>query len=163
MTAIAQSKKDKLDQPWQAVEPLVNVPDRVEFTSEELTLLLSLDDKVLFNDLVITDEIHNARIALYEKFSSRRLLLTDNIPAIMVGKIGHIALTEEQELVLGPRMVELNAMIRSMLKYGPLDEAGTHNLLTRLSTLFNDRLGLGFKFEPKSLQGKPAAAPTPAS
>jgi hypothetical protein len=121
---------------WQMILPLGNMPDRVKFTSEEMALLLSMDNK-LFNELGPYDEVHNSLIELYENYGRRRTEVLSKFGADeMDGGTGTHSLTAEQIAWMKPRAYELDSLAQGMIERASKEETLSRSLLQRMHALF---------------------------
>lgn len=142
-------------EPWQVVQPIANLPDRVDFLAEEMAMLLSLKDDDLFNSLLSLDVRHNSTVAALATLNLQRQALTDILPAQMVGNVGNINLTQEQARVVRPKMIEVNTLIealRAQVAEGRRDSAA---VMENLNTLLRNRLSLTYSL---TVEAKPIAA-----
>ena len=121
--------------PWRVVLPVVNPPDAVKFTSDEMGMLLSLDDKT-FNAVAAFDELHNGTTAIFEAYSKRRSAIMEKFGAKMEGNIGSTVMTEEDLMWLAPREVELNGLVDAMLERTEQDYEETVAGLKAVHALF---------------------------
>jgi len=69
--------------PWQIVQPMVPANDPVNFTAEEMALILSIDDK-LFNEIASMDQLHNCTAALFDLYGTMRQKVMDRFGAVML-------------------------------------------------------------------------------
>lgn len=144
---LERGKKSGFASLWQAILPLGNLPDRVKFTSEEMALLLSLDDK-LFNDVGPYDDVHNSLIDIYESYGTRRVSALSKFGTDeMVGGTGTHKLSAEEVAWLKPRAYELNGIAEGMIERARHDRAESKGLLERIHVLFVKEFGLSPKLE----------------
>jgi len=101
--------------PWQVVLPVANVPSDINFSPDEMALILSLDDKV-FNQIAALDELHNSTSTLFTVYASKRTAMTENFGAErMEGMTGTASLTRAEFERMVPRAAELDGIIDAML------------------------------------------------
>jgi hypothetical protein len=131
---------------WQIIVPLANSPEKVNFSADEMALLLSLRDDDLFNRVLAMDELHNATIGVFETYSARRLALTSLFSAEMKGKIGTSEFTDEQMRFLRPKMVELNDILAAAASTCERDEKEAWDVAKRVNDLLRAKVGLKFTF-----------------
>lgn len=136
-------------EPWQIYRPLANAPSPVHFSTDEMAMLLSLKDDDLFNELFSQDSVHNGTLEIFQTLDSRRQALTDGLPATMEGATGETVLTQEQLLVVGPKMVEVNLLIESAREWCKKEEKISRKLLIRLHSTLKDKVGLTNKLSFK--------------
>lgn len=141
--AYERGLEDGLEEPWQFVMPIVNVPDRVEFSTDEMSMLLSLGNDDVFNDLASLDQVHNSLCSVFQTYKLRRMMLTDLLPSgEMAGVRGFTNLTEAQVAILRPKMAELNDLVQSLSIACPRDTATAEDVLQRLADLLREKVGI---------------------
>jgi hypothetical protein len=130
-------------EPWEAIMPILNVPDRVVFTPEEMSMLLAQRDDNLFNTLLSMDSIHNSTLAIFLRYAEYRENLGAQLSVDrMDGNVGSTLLTNEEHKRLRPRMVELNGILDSLRTRGRQDADEAFAALHALLKLLNSKLGL---------------------
>ncbi|MBL8628073.1 MAG: hypothetical protein JNM81_00485 [Rhodospirillaceae bacterium] len=134
---------------WQVVKAFANLPQQIHFSTDELTLLLSLNADDLFNEIVMLDEIHNDAIELFRTYKEMRGSLTQLLPSKMEGSHGIAELTPEQLFTLRPKMVELEALAQDIKIRCEQDTSESWSCLTKLMTTFRDKLGLKLTVEKR--------------
>jgi hypothetical protein len=132
--------------PWRVVLPVVNPPEPIRFTAEEMGMVLSLDDKI-FNAVAAFDELHNSTAAIFVSYSEGRAAITERFGATMEGNIGSSYLTEKEALWLAPREVELNGLVDAMLQRTEQDYKESVEGLKAVHGLFERELGIKKKLE----------------
>lgn len=149
--ALARAAADGLSgRPWQFVIPLANFPERVHFSTDEMAMLLSLQDDDVFNRIASLDELHNSTVDVFQTYAARRLSLTSMLPAAMEESVGTTALTESQMLALAPRMAELDGIISTIRLKCDQDERDSKSALTALRDLLHNKIGLTYRLELKA-------------
>jgi hypothetical protein len=147
--AFALAKAEKFDgQPWQIVMPLANFPNRVKFTPEELTFLM-LMDMTLFNDMGPFDDIQDSLLGMFELYRTKRMALTDTLPAKMSGSRGTTDLNEAGMIKIAPKATELNSLIQGMIQRTQQDSKEAWELLEKLRNLLNKEFNLQLRLEQK--------------
>src|SRR3546814_10422982 len=48
-------------EPWELIQPLANYPDPIQFSTDEMAMLLSLKNDDLFNEILSMDQVHKDR------------------------------------------------------------------------------------------------------
>jgi hypothetical protein len=157
ITSLGRSVKDSLEaakvmdaklQPWQAVLPLANLPDRVKFGSDEMALLLAIDNS-LFNELGPYDDIHSSIIDVFDIYRTKRVALMQPFGADMDGAIGSTGLTADQHRWMAPREFELNGLVETMVQRTEQDEKESWALLERLHSLLRKEFKLETRMKRK--------------
>lgn len=135
-------------QPWQIVMPLANFPNRVKFTPEELTFLMQTD-MTLFNDMAPFDDIQDSLLGAFELYRTKRMALTDTLPANMSGSRGTTYLNEAGMKKIAPKAAELNSLIQGMNQRTQQDSKEAWELLEKLRNLLNKEFNLQLRSEQK--------------
>jgi hypothetical protein len=143
-----EGKAAGMDEPWTFVKPLASSFDDVQFTSEEMALVLALDAP-LFNDLMPWDAIHNGLMDVFELYGRKRADLLDRFPAAMTGMVGRIVLTGNERMAIGPHVAELNHMIAALQKRIINDSEEAWSLNERVFELVKKEFGLNRKLQRK--------------
>lgn len=142
-------------EPWQVTTPIANLTGDVNFSTDEMALLLSLKEDDLFNMVAPFDVIHNSAIKIFRTYAAKREALLAMIPAEMNGMIGSTELSQEQMLFIGPRMAEVNQLVVSMNESCTRDVQESWEILQRLENILNDKLDLSVSLTPKSAAKTP--------
>ena len=146
---------------WTILRPLANLPDKMFFSADEMSLILSIKDLGLFNSLLSMDVVHNSTIDLFGTVSELGHGLRASLPAYMSGDVGSIALTEEQQMKFRPRMVELNLLIEAVRERSKKDAVEAFEVLEKLQSVLNARLGFGVQLDAPmpTTPANPASGP----
>ena len=151
------TKKGLGGEPWQFVLPLANPPDYVQFSSEEMGMLLTLKQDDVFNSVAEMDIIHNSLSDAVKLLNNERRSLTERLTheeakgAVLSG-----TLSKDQMLSLRPRMIEVNGLIESIRSQAERDFNDSRAALDSLHTLLKEKLGLAYKLEHKVPPGPPS-------
>jgi hypothetical protein len=144
----SRGKEFGLAEPFQYMEPVSNPPDQIKFSADETEALFLLGDGKLFDEIQLMEMYHNSALALLERCTTRRMALTDLLPAEMRGTVGTVELTQELLRITGPRAAEIAGMMVSMEKHWEPDAAAAGELLHRLNRRLKAKLGLNVPLEP---------------
>lgn len=137
---------------WERIIPFVNLPDEINFSIDERTMLLSLKDTDLFNMLVNCDKAHNTKIRAFQKYlTAREDLLSRLKPDQMDGYVGAAALTHKQLMDVRPKMVELNSIIEALIETFADDLAESKIVLEKLVLTLRKQVGIQVRLEPTDL------------
>ncbi|KJC60065.1 hypothetical protein UP10_15455 [Bradyrhizobium sp. LTSPM299] len=137
--------------PWQIVQPMVPATDPVNFTPEEMALILSIDDK-LFNEIASLDQLHNSTAAIFEAYGKMRQKVLDRFGAVMAGNVGVTGLTQEQANWLAPRATELNGLVAAMQQRCDQDGQELWAVLLKLRDALETKLGIKHRLERRDAQ-----------
>jgi hypothetical protein len=136
---------------WQILRPLASIPAHVDFSADELSVLMSLKDNDLFNTVVNLDAVHNNFLDSFSTFNARKSNLVDAMPGAVIdsSKVESF-FTEEQMMVLGPKMHEVDRLIEELRTRIQLDYSEADHALDALHALLNDKLKLGLALDRKA-------------
>lgn len=136
---------------WQFVTPLINPPVHVNFTSDEMALLLSLKSDEIFNSVMSLDVVHNSHIDSLVVLNTERRALTDRIRAQeSSGNVLGGNLTREQVMLLKPKMIEVNSLIEQLRQRAKEDSSLANKALIDVNKLLRDKVGLTYKLQFES-------------
>jgi hypothetical protein len=138
-------------QSWEIMRPIPNLPQDIFFTTDEMSLMLSLKDDSLFNELATLYQVHNSTIAIFRSYAMERPALTSMLPARMIGTLGVTEMTPEQRARVGPKMVEVNSIAESLVLRCNQDAKESGQILDRVVELLNSKLKIGLALEPKTI------------
>jgi len=80
--SFANARKSRPEaEPWMFVVQIANPPDREKFSSDEMSLLLSLGNDDVSNAVLPMDQIYNSMIELVKVFNTSRRTLLDEFQA----------------------------------------------------------------------------------
>jgi hypothetical protein len=145
-------------EPWQIYRAIANPPDPISFSSEEMGMLLSLNDDDVFASILHTDVRHNSLISVIYRFNQSRSDLAQSISTSgsLRSEDGfHLSheLTSETFDILRPKMIEVNCLAKSLKEAADkYFESGQRNLF-HLHKLFKDSLGFQVELQMLSNQG----------
>jgi hypothetical protein len=153
-------------EPWQFVMPMAWVPPPVEFSPDEMAVLLAQKNDELVNAMLGVDFDHNQAMGALEKLQMLRPALMEQLPPSEVqGKAGRINLTMDQMVALRPRMIEVNDLVDHLRTDAREGIKKVGELIFKLSALLNDKLKLGFEIrrlestvQPEAMQAPTASA-----
>ncbi len=142
------SKRGLGGEPWNFVIPLANPPSAIEFSSDEMGMLLAQKDNDLFNAVLSMDVLHNSLVDLIRLINSSRKELTDRLRVDRVdGTVLTGVLRPEERLALQPRIIEVNSLIEQVRIQSKKDCKESGEALDRLAEVLRDKLGLSYKLE----------------
>jgi hypothetical protein len=145
---LAANEKKFLGAPFQIVVPVAPLPDKVTFSPDEMSLILSMDTH-LFNQMAALDELHNSTVALFEMYGNKRNSIMERFGAKMEGAVGTTGLTEQDKLWLEPRAFELNQLVDFMLQRAEGDGKQAWEALESLHAVLQKEFGIKYKLELK--------------
>ncbi len=128
----------------QAYRAFANLPQRVHFTSEEMTNILSWGDLAAFNKILGVDEIHNSVLGQFETAQK----YSENIKSkmkVITGQGNRVTV----ELDSNTRLLamELDDLLTQMSGQLEKDRAETKQSLEELRQLTSKHLGLVVNLE----------------
>ncbi len=129
---------------WQTVRPLANLPDKVVFSADEMSILLFLKDIKLFNEVMPLEDIYNSTLDVFLTMRTSRNELASLLPAEeMNGIQGTTEITRELMKKAGPKMAEVDDLVRQLHANLKRDVNDVSAALDKMSGLFNRELKLG--------------------
>lgn len=101
---------------WQLVTPIINPPDAITFTTDELSMLLAQANDDLFQRVWGLDNSHNAIMLALRRFDSGRATLSQRLHEIATleernGNDVTIGYDRRRADPLIPQMIELNSIV----------------------------------------------------
>jgi hypothetical protein len=144
-------------EPWEFVLPLANLPQFVSFSTDEMSLFLSLKNNGLFNSILHMDEIHNTTIDSFRTYRELRASLTSSLAAEMEGIVGTTNFTKPQYDFFRPKMVEINQLAIDLRERCNIDQQESWEVLEALNSALRNAIGLKYKLEHKSKVVKSAS------
>lgn len=152
----AAAEDPEVDEPWQFVLPMGDVPSPLQFTSAEMTLLVSLQMDEVFNSLLTLADAHNQMGRLTELYRVKREALTELLPvSAFVGNELRSDVDRQQGNRARPLMIELNHVAEAMRAFCERDAPESVEILDKAHAAFRDKLNLPIKLQ---LAEAPAAA-----
>lgn len=144
--SIKRGKANGLAELFQMVQAPVPIADKINFSPEEMALLLSVDVS-LFNEMASLDNLHNSTVGLFDLYLRRRTAVMERFGATMNGSIGITGLTQNDAAWLAPRAFELNELARSMFEQALGGAKLTWEALEHLHSMLERDFGLKQKLE----------------
>ena len=134
---------------WQVFLPLANFPDRISFATEEMSMLLTMNNDDVFSLVLALDDVHNSLWDTVRTLQEEHALLLEQVRVDRFeGDVGKISLDQATQLKLRPGMIranhiaeQLRANTRRALDESKEAVSGVHNLLSNKLDL-----SLGFEF-----------------
>lgn len=152
-------------EPCMFVRPIINLPDPVHFSVDEMALVLSFKDEDLFNSMVSLDTQHNGVLATFAAYTDKRTGLFELLPPgadLGEGAFG-IELDADQLQRIRPLMIEVNMLAEDMRRRAKGDfersEDCLQKLLAFLETNLNLKYGMETKEDYRHLTDPPPATP----
>ncbi|MCY4421279.1 MAG: hypothetical protein OXC42_08580 [Gammaproteobacteria bacterium] len=147
----AERQPDAVYEPWQLIQPFASLPQQVNFTPEELSMLTAIGDFDVFNSVFSMDVVHNAVIDGCEAYRIQRAKLTDMLPVEDVsGYVVVTALTDNQASALQPQMIAVNSVIEELITRVKAGSEESKSALDRTQKLLRDKLELPYSVEVTS-------------
>ena len=150
-------------EPWQVFKPLASTPDKIDFSADEMSMLLGLKDLEVFNSVLTIDVIHNSKIDLQIVLSRNRAELIVKPEAEQIdGELFSGTFTHEQMLRLRPKMVDVNSLFMGAQQSAERDVEESRHAMTNRSDLLRRKLGLEYRLEeagPKTATAAGSTAP----
>lgn len=132
-------------EPWQVFLSAANLPERIRFTDNEMSLVLSLGDADVFNELFMVDALYVGTIDNIEVLSRLRDSLSSELKAVgMSGDKGVLGLSPEEHLAFKPKMIEVNKLFEGIHSTAQNDYEVAKRLTGQLLNLFEKEFGASF-------------------
>ena len=137
---------ETLTEPWQIVRPIADPPDPMKFSSDEMGMLLALENDKAFNLIFSMETSHSHLIATVKLMNAERAALVDSlIPNGVEGYVVSGHLDGRQRSALRPRMIGLNSLIEPIRSGAKAQTEESLAALNCLQELFRDKLGIATK------------------
>lgn len=133
--------RDGLPFGWQSFRAVGNLPDKIQFSSDEMSYLLSLKNFDLFDKVLSLDVTHSSTIDILQTYKERRLALTDRLSATMDGAVGSSFLDEKQMAFFAPKAAELDLMVNELRVRFFEDERDSREALELTNIAISKTLG----------------------
>ncbi|QUD88967.1 hypothetical protein [Phenylobacterium montanum] len=144
--AFAMVDPNRHASPSTFVESFPNTQQRLNFTEDELGVVLRLGGAELFNDLIMRDELHNAALDILDFYHERRLGFLDSLAPVRVqGQIVDIPINETTKR----RIIELDGLVAQVREHIGPDAGRLMNLLQQAAEAFNRKLKLNYTVMPR--------------
>ncbi len=141
------AKRDELAIGWQSFRAIGNLPDKISFSPEEMSYLLSLKNYPLFDKVLSLDVIHASTLRIFELHKERRMALTDMLSATMSGTVGTSELTDEQKAFFDPKAAELDLLVSDIKQRVEQDAREASEALKRTNEAIIPTLGKKIEIE----------------
>ena len=133
---------------WEYVLPIVNPLEPVYFSSEELGMLIAMNDDDVFNMVMPLDRVHHGILVTVRVHHKERATLLTKLEAESVdGNMGHAALDPIQMAKLRPQMINVNEIVRQMYANTQRGLEDSRVALLKLHKLLEDKIGLQYRLE----------------
>lgn len=128
---------------WTQVPPLTWLPETISFTTDELALLIELGEPRAFDAIASMDRIHAALIGLLHQLNQHTQLLRDRLkPEDIREGVATVDMTSEEFRAHLPKIVEVNDLVRSIIKSRSKDLDDTENAMTALRRVLKEHLNI---------------------
>lgn len=135
--------------PWQVVQPILNSPTFIHFTSDEMALVLSLKGET-FNAIVSFDDVHNSTIEIHNSYRQMRMGFLPQLQAEIKGGMKfEVLLTPEQYRKIAPQIAEMDDLLVGLRERCRKDVDEAWDVLSNVHGLFVEKLGFTYKIEKK--------------
>jgi hypothetical protein len=133
------------NKPSSFLIPVINTPQYIFFSDEELIFLMKLKNDNLFNKIIRLDSLHNSNIDCIKKYNEKREFLMSIFPSHEVDGLKVTAfLNQEDNKKLSPLINELDNLAIDLRKFFNEDTIKVQNILYEL----DECVVKVFKFKP---------------
>ncbi|AGK58287.1 hypothetical protein HYPDE_33073 [Hyphomicrobium denitrificans 1NES1] len=139
-------------EPWQIFVSVANTPEPISFSSEEMALVLSLKNDVIFNELMNIDNCHGALLSAINAFNQSRAKLEESIGAVATAideqgqQLSHAIRGKDLDRVR-PKMIEVNGLAEALMSATNLELARCDSVLFALNKLLREKCGVAYRVE----------------
>lgn len=135
----------------QVTTAMVNLPSHINFTSDELTTVLSLASAETFNDFANVDGIHNSCIDIFDTHRNLRKALEEKLRVLKVrGNIAEVELSPALRIELAAIDSLLNDMAIALPKDVEDVKRPIFELRNLIESKLNHKLALAFNDDKPS-------------
>lgn len=132
-----------------ALQPLVNLPEPVQYETRELSLLFTIGVPETLNKVFRLDTIHNSLLPVWTLYASKREQLNDAVQVLGIdGESGIASIAIPKGSPGGRLMFEVNDLAEKLAQRVELDELHAREARDMLVTALNTKLGLNIKYQP---------------
>jgi hypothetical protein len=132
--------------PWSAVQHIVNLPDRVSFTSDEMAMLMGLKESALISDVMNLESHHNSLLDAMAAYGTERIQVADRMKGRVVGGgMVQANLTIDEAALLMPKIEGLNDLILHIHDRAKSEWEASGKTLEKVHKTLDAALKLGFK------------------
>ncbi|WP_331374331.1 hypothetical protein [Sinorhizobium chiapasense] len=129
-------------QPSGYLLPLANLPSAVEFSPDEMSMLLSLRNDDLFNLVLSLDNIHNSIIPVWEYYAASRETVKQLTHSIQFDpELGRSEFEVKKDSPLSVAIFEAEQIARELIKRAYRDATEAKQALDNLVSFFRSRFG----------------------
>lgn len=140
-------------EPWQFVIPIANPPEPVHFSSDEMSMLLGLQNDDVFNEIVAIDTKHNGLISALNILNLERKQLTEKIGGgVANGLVVTSVFSEQKVMELSPYIITVNELIHHVHSAARDHHRESEQALIKLNDIFREKLDLKHKLTFKQRQ-----------
>lgn len=136
-----------IQEPWQVLLPIVNTPDRIQFSPDEMAMLLRLKNDDVFNAMASMDTVNNMFVAAITMYNTGRAELSPLLVGDVEGTVLTVGLDPDQFRIVRPKMLVLNSLAELMRVEAARRGPEAENVLNSLQELFRRELGLKYRLE----------------
>ena len=142
------SHKNPRNELWQHYKPLSTLPNPVFYSSEEMSMLMAMNNDQVFNLVLPLDTVNNTLLDTVANLQKERAMLLEQLPVDkFVGEIGKVALDKDKLLKFRPGMIALNSMLEQLHVHTKRGSSESREALFTLHKLLCDNLGLRYNLE----------------
>jgi hypothetical protein len=139
------AKNGVSDEPWQIIVPPAHIFESINFTADEMGMLLSLGDDHTFNRIAAIDMKHNSLVKALALLASERKALRERFEIDSAEDVARV----KYDLSLRPRVIEANELTETIIKDGRSFSVQSLAAVTFLIDLLKWRLWLTYKIVPR--------------
>lgn len=136
--------------PWQVIRPLANLPDIVNFTADELTVLVSHTTGTVADLAMDLDVRHNSIVATMQSYNASRTLLADRLTSLsgntsVAEGVASFVTEGPAFQALLPMMADADSIIHGLRTMLPEATSDARKALSEAHEQLQRKLKLAFK------------------
>lgn len=135
-------------EPWQFLFPLANPPGHIDFSPDEMGMLLQVASNDLFNRVMNLDRVHNSNLEAIRTLDRLRTAIHEALPIDqMVGNRSSSNLSAEEMLRIRPAMVQFNSLSDQLRSDLSSEQKVVLRALDDCATVFREKFQIPMRFE----------------
>ncbi|GEM_PF-5037990 len=143
---IPEAHKENM-QLWQVITPLAVRQREIYFSSEEITLLASLKQIALLNEILMLDHSYNSDFELFRVYGVERALLNSMLSSEMIDGQGQAKFDPAKFVTAGPKIFEVNNLAVQLDRQISEDVEKVEKASDQLAIILKQELGIPLKVE----------------
>jgi hypothetical protein len=145
-----------LVEPWQTYLPIATMPPSIEFTAEEMSLLFSLKNDDLFNDMIVYDQVYRNTLDLFARMNNLKTRLMDELPVNFDEKHHGLTVLELDEFrTFRTQMILFNDIFEQTIHWCRKEKKISSNMVVELHKTLAKETGITMSLEGGGISSNP--------